>query len=99
MIDNRIYLASIFLRDNLLIFNHQHIQDILIISKVLTHVIYIHIGAGVDNIRHYVIIRSSHLYLPRPLPLSLVESKLLLDVRYRSAENMLAEMNMVRKFN
>ena len=30
---------------------------------------------------------------------SLVESKLLLDVRYRSAENMLAEMNTVRKFN
>ena len=35
----------------------------------------------------------------RPLPLSLVESKLLLDIRYRSAENMLAKMNMVRKFN
>ena len=37
--------------------------------------------------------------LPRPLPLSLVESKLLLDVYYRSAKNMLAEMNTVRKFN
>ena len=37
--------------------------------------------------------------LPRPLPLSLIESKLLLDVRYRSAENMLAELNTVRKFN
>ena len=37
--------------------------------------------------------------LPRPLSLSLVESKLLLDVRYRSAENMLAELNTVRKFN
>jgi hypothetical protein len=33
------------------------------------------------------------------LPLSLVESKLLLNVHYRSAENMLAELNMVRKFN
>ena len=67
MIDNRIYLASIFLRDNLLIFNHRDIQDILIISKLLTRVIYIRIGAGVDNIRHYVIIQviiwSSHLYL------------------------------------
>jgi len=37
--------------------------------------------------------------LPRPLPLSLIESKVLLDIRYRSAENMLAEMNTVRKFN
>ena len=37
--------------DNLLIFNHRDIQDILIISKVLTRVIYIRIGAGVDNIR------------------------------------------------
>ena len=46
MIDNRIYLASIFLRDNLLIFNHRDIQDILIISKVLTRVIYIRIGAA-----------------------------------------------------
>ena len=53
MIDNRIYLAGIFLRDNLLIFTHRDIQDILIISKVLTHVIYIRIGASVDNIRHY----------------------------------------------
>ena len=34
-----------------------------------------------------------------PLPLSLVESKLLLDVRYRSAENMLVELITVRKFN
>jgi hypothetical protein len=33
------------------------------------------------------------------LSLSLVESKLLLDVRYRSTENMLAELNTVRKFN
>jgi hypothetical protein len=33
------------------------------------------------------------------LPLSLIESKLLLDVYYRSAENMLAELNTVRKFN
>ena len=37
--------------------------------------------------------------LPRPLPLSLVESKLLLDVRYRSAENMLAKLNTVHKLN
>ena len=29
----------------------------------------------------------------------LIESKLLLDVCYRSAENMLAEMNTVHKFN
>jgi hypothetical protein len=33
------------------------------------------------------------------LPLSLIESKLLLDVHYRSAENMLGEINTVRKFN
>ena len=33
------------------------------------------------------------------MPLSLVESKLLLDVRYRSAENMLAELNTVCEFN
>ena len=36
---------------------------------------------------------------PQPLPLSLVESELLLDVRCRSTENMLAEMNTVCKFN
>jgi len=37
--------------------------------------------------------------LPQPLPLSLIESKLLLDVHYRLAENMLAEMNTVHSFN
>ena len=42
------------------------------------------------------ILRGREHGLPRPLLLSLVESKLLLDVRYRSAENMLAEMNTVR---
>ena len=45
------------------------------------------------------ILRGREHGLPRPLPLSLIESKLLLDVRYRSAENMLTEMNTVRKFN
>ena len=49
--------------------------------------------------RRAPILRGREHGLPRPLPLSLVESKLLLDVRYRSAENMLAEMNTVRKFN
>ena len=44
------------------------------------------------------ILRGREHGLPRPLPLSLVESKLL-DVRYHSAENVLAEMNTVRKFN
>ena len=43
-----------------------------------------------------LILRGREHGLPRPLPLFLVKSKLLLDVRYRSAENMLAEMNMVR---
>ena len=42
------------------------------------------------------ILRGREHGLPRPLPLSLIESKLLLDVCYRSAENMLAEMNTVR---
>ena len=46
-----------------------------------------------------LILRGREHGLPRPLPLSLVESKLLLDVRYHSVENMLAKMNMVRKFN
>jgi hypothetical protein len=45
------------------------------------------------------ILRGREHGLPRPLSLSLVESKLLLDVHYRSAENMVAEMNMVHKFN
>jgi len=45
------------------------------------------------------ILREREHNLLLPLPLSLVESKLLLDVRYRSAENMLGEMNTVRKFN
>ena len=45
------------------------------------------------------ILRGREHGLLRPLPLFLVESNLLLDVRYRSAENMLAEMNTVRKFN
>jgi hypothetical protein len=46
-----------------------------------------------------LILREREHGLPRLLPLSLVESKLLLDDRYRSAENMLAELNTVRKFN
>jgi hypothetical protein len=46
-----------------------------------------------------LILRGREHGLPRPLLLSLVESKLLLDVRYRSAENMLAELNTIRKFN
>ena len=45
------------------------------------------------------ILRGREHGLPRPLPLSLVESKLFLDVRYRSAEIMLAELNTVHKFN
>jgi hypothetical protein len=45
------------------------------------------------------ILRGREHGLARPLSLSLVESKLFLDIRYRSAENMLAEMNTVRKFN
>jgi hypothetical protein len=45
------------------------------------------------------ILRGREHGLPRPLSLSLVESKLLLDIHYRSVENMIAEMNTVRKFN